>query len=195
LVEVPVKNRKEESSMSKQIIQFPHSETRKCECCGAQDVFMTYENETFNYQTEDDGVVQLVARVPVWTCGGCEEQSTDERAEDIRHETVCEFLGRLAPAKIKEIRKRIGMSQNQFAELTGFGIASIKRWESGALIQGLAQDRYMRLLEDGRNVTALQRQPGTKAATKKPQFRTELSPHVVAQATLFVLRVPNSAAA
>jgi putative zinc finger/helix-turn-helix YgiT family protein len=141
--------------MSEHIIQLPVLERRVCDCCGAEGVSMTYQIEQFNYKAENGDVVQLAARVPVWTCDACGDQYTDSQAEEIRHESVCRHLGRLTPGEIRELRDTFGYSQRDWAELTGFGIASIKRWETGALIQGAAQDRYMRLLRDDKNVAAL----------------------------------------
>lgn len=38
------------------------------------------------------------------------------------------------------------MSRTAFAEITGFGEATLNRWERGAVIQNRANDRYLRLL-------------------------------------------------
>jgi putative zinc finger/helix-turn-helix YgiT family protein len=183
--------------MSKQVITLPQGEKRVCDCCRAQAVWMSYATEHFNYKTEQGEVVELSAQVPVWTCEACGDRYTDHRAEEIRHARVCEFLGRLTPAEIRELREAIGYTQSQWADLTGFGVASVKRWESGALIQGLAQDRYMRLLREQRNITALQIMAGIseRPATKKAAFRTELPAVAVAHAAVFQLRVVTPAAA
>ncbi|SDU67617.1 type II TA system antitoxin MqsA family protein [Desulfobacula phenolica] len=54
-----------------------------------------------------------------------------------------EQTGLLSGEKIKELRKAKGMTQKKLAELTGFGIASIKRWETGA-IQSKSMDLVLR---------------------------------------------------
>lgn len=38
------------------------------------------------------------------------------------------------------------MTRAAFAELTGFGEATLNRWENGAVVQNQANDRYLRLL-------------------------------------------------
>lgn len=38
------------------------------------------------------------------------------------------------------------MTRAAFAELTGFGEATLNRWENGAVVQNPANDRYLRLL-------------------------------------------------
>ena len=40
------------------------------------------------------------------------------------------------------------MSQAEFARVTGFGEATIGRWENGLVIQNVANDRYLRLLRE-----------------------------------------------
>jgi putative zinc finger/helix-turn-helix YgiT family protein len=185
--------------MSKHVIQLPVLERRVCDCCGAEGVSMTFQSEQFSYKTESGEVAQLAARVPVWTCDACGDQYTDSRAEEIRHESVCRYLGRLAPGEIKELRDALGYSQRDWAELTGFGIASIKRWETGALIQGVAQDRYMRLLRDSRNIVALKAMANGVAAEtitkRRLTLRTELAEDTIALAKHFQLRPVGSEAA
>jgi putative zinc finger/helix-turn-helix YgiT family protein len=183
--------------MSNQVIQLPNAERRVCDCCGEESVRLRYDTERFNYKTEHDRIVELSAQVPVWACESCGEQYTDADAEEIRHATVCGYLGRLTPVEIKELRENIGCSQTQFANLTGFGVASVKRWESGSLIQGLAQDRYLRLLRQARNIAALRAMAGIRehAVAKKRAFRTELTADAIAHASVFQLRIKSAVAA
>ena len=61
----------------------------------------------------------------------------------------------LTPWEIREIRKKHDLSRAAFAELTGLGAASLGRWETGALIQSLANDRYLRLLAAPGGLSAL----------------------------------------
>lgn len=60
-------------------------------------------------------------------------------AEAYRHQ-----VGLLTGEEIKKLRKEKGMTQANLAELSGFGVASIKRWETGA-IQSQSADRTLRL--------------------------------------------------
>jgi transcriptional regulator with XRE-family HTH domain len=59
---------------------------------------------------------------------------------------VCRHLGVLTSADIRRIRERYGMTRSSFAEVTGLGEATLKRWENGVIIQNRANDRYLRLL-------------------------------------------------
>jgi len=53
----------------------------------------------------------------------------------------------LTSTEIKALREKLGMSQTKFASYLKVGIASIKRWELGA-IQDEANDSYLRLKTD-----------------------------------------------
>jgi putative zinc finger/helix-turn-helix YgiT family protein len=177
--------------MKNEIIRLPSADRRDCDCCGAStSIRMSYEDQKFNYGAEE-ALVELSARVPVWTCDSCGDQYTDDKGEEIRHEAVCHYLDRLTPCDIKRLRELHRFTQAEFAELTGFGVASIKRWESGSLIQGLAQDRFMRLLRDRNVMLALQELANrqTEAVGNAPRFRTKLSDATSAHARAFELRL------
>jgi DNA-binding transcriptional regulator YiaG len=151
--------------------------------------------EFFNYQVDDGHVVTLSATVPVISCSSCGEHYSDDRAEDLRHEAVCRFLGRLTPSDLKSIRGSYGYSQAQWSELTGIGIASIKRWENGNQIQGLAFDRYFRILRSVRGLDLLKEILAAQTAPLSHKvFRTSLAAHALKDAAAFQLRIERAAA-
>ncbi len=117
----------------------------ECPRCGSQGVETTVEEQRFRYGEGGDRI-ELSARVPVRRCGGCGFEYLDDVAEAARHEAVCAHLGVLSPGKIRSLRMSYGLSRSDFAQLTGFGEATIARWERGALVQNVANDRYLRLL-------------------------------------------------
>ena len=116
-----------------------------CPLCG-DGVTTSWTRQTFGYGS-GESAVELSVEVPVYRCGVCDFGFTDERAERLRHEAVCDHLGVLTPAEIRRIRERHGMTRAQFAQVTGLGEASLNRWENGLNIQTHANDRYLRLLE------------------------------------------------
>jgi putative zinc finger/helix-turn-helix YgiT family protein len=132
-----------------------------CELCDGEAV-LSYETQEFNYGPESDGIV-LSAQVPVWNCQACDEQILGEGAEEIMHEAVCAYLGRLTPREVKALRTSFGMLQDDFAELTGYGTASIKRWEAGSQIQSDSVDKHLRLI---RSVGAHE----ARKRTRKPKL-------------------------
>jgi len=84
--------------------------------------------------------------------------------------------GLLTTGQIKAARKRLGLTQTQFAERLKVGVASVKRWELGA-IQDESSDLLIRLSTDldaaRRNVRELstlhQPRPGRAPATSRPR--------------------------
>lgn len=182
--------------MSKQVMEFLGS-MRPCLFCNMHSARETLQTEQFNYKTETGDVIELSAVVPVISCDSCGESYTDDRAADIRHDAVCRYLGRLTPKNLKEVRESYGCTQAEWSELTGIGTASIKRWESGALIQGLAYDRFIRILSDKRGhllLVQLNNYREQPIPTRR-SFRTTISVATMRQASLFQLRPERLAVA
>lgn len=117
-----------------------------CAICGSVAATNTMTDHDFDYRFGGE-LVTLSARVPVIECHDCDEAYFGEGAEEIKHEAVCHFLDRLTPRAIVELRESLGMSQAKLAAHTGIGVASIKRWETGLVVQGAALDRQLRNLE------------------------------------------------
>ncbi|MDQ2091063.1 type II TA system antitoxin MqsA family protein [Marimonas arenosa] len=156
--------------------------TCTCAICGHEGAKITMVDHEFDFKNGNKMHV-LSASVPVVECDQCEEAYFAEGAEEIKHEAVCDFLGRLTPRAIVELRGKLNMSQAQLAKHTGIGIASIKRWEAGLVIQNAALDKQLRALE-----------PRTEANPQRvwnPTFRTTISASAHERARNFSLR-PNS---
>lgn len=173
--------------MDNNIVSFPVQERRTCCACGNEHAQVAYETESFPYGIGENQVI-LTARVPVIACEECGSRLTDGSAEEIRHAAVCRHLGRLAPDAIRAIREGYGLSQHEWADRTGIGIASVKRWEAGNLIQNDAMDRYLRLLLNRENfakVTTMSTPPAREAGFR---FQTLLPEAVIRSAPSFVLR-------
>lgn len=154
-----------------------------CLVCEAEQATLSYQTQSFNYGPEADGVL-LSARVPVWNCASCGEQYLDEAAEDVMHEVVCAHLGRLNPRELKAIRVSFGMRQDAFADLTGYGSASIKRWEAGSQIQSESVDKHFRLLASLGLAEARKRM----SPPPVPRFKKDFSAETLEQARRFRLR-------
>ena len=73
--------------------------------------------------------------------------------------------GLLTSRELKEIRSRLGMSQQSFARFLKVGVASVKRWEAG-LVQDEAMDELIKVKSDlptaRANVRQLESQLGEK---------------------------------
>ena len=117
-----------------------------CPDCSGNRFSTVLHNDEFEYGVGHSAVM-LRARVPVHCCDSCDFEFLGDEARLIKHEAVCRHLELLTPTEIRRIRERHGMSRTAFAEITGFGEATLNRWERGAVIQNRANDRYLRLLD------------------------------------------------
>lgn len=158
-----------------------------CEMCDAKSVTVQLKEEKFVYGSGDDQVL-LAATVPVYECGECGEMYTDHEAEELRHEAVCKHLGRLSPKEIRLIRDTYNLTQEKFAKVSGFGIASIKRWESGNQIQGESANNLLLLLRMPSNLRLVQE--ANQKNSFHPKFQTKISESTRLRSLEFKLRVP-----
>lgn len=159
----------------------------ECLNCGSFDLDCSLQAQKFTYGAEGDEV-ELEALVPVWTCEACGEQYTDGTGEERRHEAVCRHLGRLTPAEIVGVRQKYRMTQDELATVTGLGVASIKRWESGNQIQSESSDKFLRLVALPTNVAFLGIVSAGQSALRSPKFQTPLSAVSLTESARFQLR-------
>ena len=117
-----------------------------CPDCGGHSFTTVQHNDAFEYGAGDSPVT-LHARVPVHCCDSCDFEFLGREGRLIKHEAVCRHLGLLTPTEIRSIRDSPGMSRTAFAEVTGFGEATLDRWENGVVIQNQEDNHYLRLLE------------------------------------------------
>lgn len=156
-----------------------------CDFCSSSGVSVRFETQQFEYGGGDDAVL-LTVDVPVYHCAACDSSYTGEEAEDIRHAAVCRHLGRLTPEDIRAFRDQYSLTQSDMADLTGHGIASIKRWETGNQIQNLAIDRYLRLARIPQNIQLLKQMESARHS--EPAFKTNLDARQLQESLDFKLR-------
>lgn len=115
--------------------------------CPACDGPVTSEEVTqeFPYGVRTE-TIHLTAKVIVSSCKACNFGWTGWVGEVARHNAVCAHLGVLSPQEITQGRSKHGLTQVAASELTGIGVASIKRWESGVVIQNRSSDQLLRVL-------------------------------------------------
>ena len=165
----------------------PHPGPDSCDLCGASELSTELVRDPFIYGTDSDAV-ELSADVPVHTCSQCEVSYTGKEAEIARHEAVCRHLGLLTPAEIRGLRKRYDLSRAAFARVTGFGEATLARWESGEVIQNTSSDRYLRLLMDPSVMNRLPALTGFKGPTGRQR---RMGPSVAVQLVVLTPQVQN----
>jgi len=127
------------------------SATMTCPICDSANVVERSEREEFEYGVGDKKVM-LSVYIPVFHCAHCEYEFVGEKAANLRHDAVCAHLGLLTPGDIKMLRIKVAGSQQAFADLTRLGIATIQRWEQGALLQTRSNDLFLRFLQIPENV-------------------------------------------
>jgi putative zinc finger/helix-turn-helix YgiT family protein len=118
-----------------------------CPACGRQPLERRYIRDEFDYGPETERVRVVAEAVPVLACPACGEIFYGPEAEQAHHRAICKALGLLTPEQIRGVRERLGLSQGEFARLTGIGVATLSRWEQGRLMQTRSLDRYLRLLD------------------------------------------------
>jgi putative zinc finger/helix-turn-helix YgiT family protein len=89
-----------------------------------------------------------VLNIPVGVCPNSGERYFGPVAARVQHAAVCRALGLLTPEEIQAIREDFGLTQAEFARLTGIGEATTSRWERGRMLPNRAMDRYLWLLRD-----------------------------------------------
>lgn len=136
-----------------------------CECCGEVAVTEHISDMPFEYGDGQDRAV-LTVRVPVMSCSACGMEYTDERAERIRHDAVCEHLGLLTSEEVRAIRSVVDQTLKEFSEITSIGTASLTRWENGQVLQSAAYDKYLRLLRFKPNLDWLKQNQSERAAAR-----------------------------
>ena len=122
-----------------------NTETR-CPVCGAGKLNRRVIAECFTYDGDRGPILVEAKDLPIQVCDACGETFTGPDAARIRHRAICSALGLLTPEEIKALRERLGKTQQEFAELTGIGEATISRWERGRLLQNRANDNFLRLI-------------------------------------------------
>ena len=171
-----------------------HMIDRSCARCGAEAVDTIDHRHTFRYGS-GESAADLTVNLPVRRCGKCGLEFLDRESERIKLEAICEHLGILSPAGIRRIRESYGMTQAEFAEVTGLGTATLARWENRSMNHTRAYDRYVRLLaspEVMRRLRRLVQSPrtsGDKANTEDRRFRVRtVTDEIRRQQSTFALR-------
>ncbi len=100
---------------------------RRCPSCGHQPLVAQRIRDEFAYGPDDERIAVVAEEVPVLACPACDEVLYGPEAAAIRHQAICRALGLLSPAEIKALRERLGPDQEDFARLTGIGVATLSR--------------------------------------------------------------------
>lgn len=115
----------------------------KCLNCDGTNFIEKNINIKTKYTDESLEVI-----VPAHICKHCGDTLMDSDQMNVLRQAAADkyrdIHGLLTSKKISELRKKMDMSQRQFAEYLGVGEASIKRWET-YYAQEVAMDEHIRL--------------------------------------------------
>ena len=115
--------------------------------CVHDDLEPRIIRDEFEYGPENDRIHLVIDAVPVLVCPQCGEIFYGPEAEQAHNLAICRAYHLLSPAEVQAIRERLGKTQEDFAALTGIGVATLSRWEQGRLIQTRAHDNFLRILD------------------------------------------------
>lgn len=119
-----------------------------CPVCGAGVLTQKSVEEIFTYK----GRTLTVPDYLVNECVACGEAVVDpassKRASKLLKDFGREVDGLLGAADIKRIRKKLGYTQEQLAEVCGGGLKGFARYESGQVMQSKGMDNLLRILDE-----------------------------------------------
>lgn len=119
---------------------------QKCPICGVGTLKKDIGNESFKYKDKSITIKNYV----VYKCGACGESIVDKatlrESGRILKDFQREVDGLLSAGEIKNIRKRLDLTQEEMAEILGGGLKSFARYETGQICQSRAMDNLLRVL-------------------------------------------------
>ncbi|MEW6187384.1 MAG: type II toxin-antitoxin system MqsA family antitoxin [Thermodesulfobacteriota bacterium] len=121
--------------------------TRKCPICGIGVLKKKIGTEKFEYKGETISIPDYTT----YTCSECGDAIVDNLTLKASGKKLKDFQrrvdGLLAGEQIKAIRIKLGLTQEQLAEIVGGGLKSIARYESGQVCQSKGMDNLLRILD------------------------------------------------
>ncbi len=117
----------------------------RCPECGKREVRLAVVAHTSQIKHDGRLYVVEVPKLRVPRCEACGELVFDNAADEQIAHALREQLGLLSCREIRRNREQLGLSQRQLAEYLGVAVETISRWETGALTQSRAMDRYLRV--------------------------------------------------
>jgi len=120
---------------------------KKCPVCGIGTLKKRIENEPFEYKGKQITIPNYIT----YACAECGEAVVDpitlKESGKILKDFQREVDGLLNGAQIKAIRMKMGMTQEQLAEIIGGGLKAVARYEIGTVCQSRGMDNLLRILD------------------------------------------------
>jgi len=143
-------------------------------CEKESQLLLVRKPEEFNIRGE-----VIFVEVEYYQCLECGEEfevlKSDFDPYEIAYKEYRTRKGLLQPQEIREFRVKHGLTQKEFSGLIGLGIATVNRYENGAL-QTEAHDRVMKLAMDpGYFMNLITKSQGVLEDTKKQKIINHLA--------------------
>ncbi|NMC64291.1 MAG: type II toxin-antitoxin system MqsA family antitoxin, partial [SAR324 cluster bacterium] len=118
--------------------------------------------------------INIPVPVIVFTCQQCGEDFYDPDTDphDIAFREYRKSKGWTQPEDIVSFRKRYGFTQNELADLLGWGVATLSRYENGAL-QSESHEKVLKLLEDPVNMLRILKQGASSLSDERRDELTQ----------------------
>lgn len=120
---------------------------QKCSICGAESLTRKVGTESFEYKGKKKEIPNYVT----YECSECGEAIVDsatlKESGKILKDFQREVDGLLTGPQIKAIRIKLGLTQEQLANIIGGGLKSVARYESGQVCQSKGMDNLLRILD------------------------------------------------
>lgn len=119
----------------------------KCPICGGGVLKKKIETELFEYK----GKTLSIPNYVTYACSECGEAIVENDTLRDSGKLLKDFQrkvnGLLGGDQIKAIRLKLGLTQEQFADIVGGGLKSLARYESGKVCQSKGMDNLLRILD------------------------------------------------
>lgn len=121
-------------------------EGQKCPICGAGSSEKKVGTESFEYK----GKTIKIPHYIIYECSDCGEAVVDtvtlKESGKMLKDFQREVDGLLTGQQIKSIRMKLGLTQEELADIVGGGLKSIARYEAGQVCQSKGMDNLLRIL-------------------------------------------------
>jgi HTH-type transcriptional regulator/antitoxin MqsA len=118
-----------------------------CSICGKGTLKKEVIEEKLTYKGETITIPDYI----VYKCDLCNETIVDKgtlkSSSKLLKNFKCKVDGLLTGDEIREIRKKLGLTQEEMSEILGGGLKSFARYETGQICQSKAMDNLLKILD------------------------------------------------
>lgn len=147
---------------------------QECPICGAGVLTKRVETEVFEYKGKSLTIQDYVT----YDCNECGEAIVDDATLKSSGKKLKDFKRvvdqLLTGEQIKAIRLKLGLTQEQMADIVGGGRKSLARYESGQVCQSKGMDNLLRILDAfPETLKVIQNKGKSFAASEKVLYMNE----------------------